>query len=311
MNDRTHPGQDTRSPDSNPGSHGYARPDLIIETDELEARLGAPGLRVIDCNVWLNPEPGGGYSFSSGSGDWAEAHIPGSIYMDLIEDLAADHPYLHFMLPSPTRFARVMSDQGVGNQHDVVVYSRGVNFWATRLFFMFRAFGFDNVRVLNGGLDKWIQEERPLTARADTYPPTRFEAVARPGLIVGRDEVVDALDDPRTDLVSALAPKVHSGERLVPNYRRAGRIPGSVNVFAADLVDAESWAFKPADALRRSFEEAGVLESERIITYCGGGVSATTDAFALLLLGHDGVAVYDGSMTEWGRDPDLPMEVGP
>ena len=268
-------------------------------------------MRVIDCNILLRAEPGGGYTFSSGFDDWVEAHIPGSIYLDLAVELADDHPYLNFMLPSPTQFAQVMSDRGIGNEHDVVVYSRGVNFWATRLFFMFRTFGFDNVQVLNGGLDKWIQEERPLTARAVTYPPTRFVAVPRGGLIVGRDEVVDALDDPRISLVSALAPKVHSGERLVPNYRRPGRIKGSVNVFAADLVDANDWAFKPADALRRHFEEADVLEAERIITYCGGGVSATTDAFALLLLGYDEVAVYDGSMTEWGRDPDLPMEVGP
>jgi thiosulfate/3-mercaptopyruvate sulfurtransferase len=84
-----------------------------------------------------------------------------------------------------------------------------------------------------------------------------------------------------------------------------------VNVYAADLADPEKRTFKPADELRAHFEEAGVLESERIITYCGGGISATTNAFALLLLGHEGVAVYDGSMSEWGRNPDLPLEVGP
>lgn len=296
---------------SNPPPHGYVRPELIIETGELEARLGEPDLRIIDCHIFLEPRPDGGYDFWSGRDAWTETHIPGSVYVDLSDELADDHPYLRFMLPPAEQFAQVMSGLGVGNEHDVVVYSRGINYWGTRLFFMFRAFGFDNVRVLNGGFDKWTLEGRPLTAEPPKQPPAEFAAVPRDGFIVGLDEVVDALDDPGTSLVNALAPDVHLGRRLVPNYHRAGRIKGSVNVYAADLANAGDGTFKPADELRAYFKDAGVLDSERIITYCGGGISATTDAFALLLLGHDHAAVYDGSMTEWGRDPDLPMEVGP
>ena len=311
MNETIRPRRSERSAAPDPCSYGYARPELIIETDELEARLGDPDLRIIDCNIFLDRWPDGGYTVRSGSDAWVEAHLPGSIYMDLSDELAEDDPHLRFMLPPAGQFARVMSDRGVGNEHDVVVYSRGINYWATRLFFMFLVFGFDNVRVLNGGLDKWTQEGRPMTSEVVTHPPARFVAVGRAGHIVGLDEVVRALDDPRTSLVNALAPAVHSGEKLVPNYHRRGHIRGSVNVYAADLVDRHDRTFKPADELRTYFEEVGVLESERIITYCGGGISATTDAFALLLLGHEDVAVYDGSMTEWGLDPDLPLELGP
>lgn len=291
--------------------HGYVRPELIIETDELETRLGEPDLRIIDCHIFLELRPDGGYDFWSGRDAWVEAHIPGSVYVDLSDELADDHPYLRFMLPPVEQFERVVSALGVGNEHDVVVYSRGINYWATRLFFMFRAFGFDNVRVLNGGYDKWTQEGRPLTPDTVTRPPAKFTAVPRTGSIVGLAEVVDALDEPGTSLVNALAPDVHLGKRLVPNYHRRGRIKGSVNVYAADLAHPDDRTFRSADELRVHFEDAGVLDSERVITYCGGGISATTDAFALLLLGHRDVAVYDGSMTEWGRDPDLPMEVGP
>lgn len=299
-------------PPSGPeGRVGYARPELLIETDELEARLGEPGLRIIDCHIFLELQPDGGYTFWSGVDAWTEAHIPGAVYVDLSDELAADHPHLRFMMPTADRFAQVMSARGVGNRDEVVVYSRGVNYWATRLFFMFRAFGFDRVRVLNGGRDRWVMEGRPLTDVPPRYPPAHFSAVPRTRPIVGRDEVVAALDDPRTGLVNALAPDVHAGERLVPNYHRRGHIPGSVNVYAADLVDPDKMTFKPAADLRRHFEEAGALEPDHIIAYCGGGISATTDAFALLLLGHDNVAIYDGSLTEWGRDPDLPMEIGP
>ncbi|MDE0171124.1 MAG: sulfurtransferase [bacterium] len=291
--------------------HDYVRPNLIIETGELEARLGDPKLRVIDCHIFLELRADGGYDFWSGREAWVGEHIPGSAYVDLSDELADDHPYLRFMLPPAGQFARVMSGLGVGNEHDVVVYSRGIGYWATRLFFMFRAFGFDNVRVLNGGYDKWAREGRPLTPETVKHPAATFVADPRAGFIVGLDEVVDALDDPGTSLVNALAPDVHQGKRLVPNYHRPGRIRGSVNVYAADLADPDDRTFKPADELRAHFQEAGVLGSERIVTYCGGGISATTDAFALLLLGHENVSVYDGSMTEWGRDPDLPMEVGP
>ena len=310
MNAATQPRGET-SPARGPESHGYVRPELLIETAELEARLGEPGLRIIDCDIILDRQPDGGYIVRSGLDAYLEAHIPGSVYVDLSDELAGDHPYLRFMLPTPSRFERVMAGKGVGNEHDVVVYSRGINYWATRIFLMFHSFGFDNVQVLNGGFDKWSREGRPLTADRVSHPRARFVAAEGTPFIVGLDEVLGALDDPRTSLVNALAPAVHSGERLIPNYHRRGHIKGSVNIYAFDLADPEKRTFKPADELRAHFEDAGVLDSERIITYCGGGISATTNAFALLLLGHESVAVYDGSMSEWGRDPDLPLVIGP
>lgn len=301
-------GEGLRAAANSPVS-GYARPELLIETEELEARLAEPALRIIDCDIFLDRQPDGGYIVRSARDAWVKSHIPGSVYLDLSDELAGDHPHLRFMLPTASRFERVMSRNGVGNEHDVVVYSRGINYWATRLFLMFQTFGFDNVRVLNGGYDKWRREGRPLTDEAVTHPPARFLAGSGPRYIVGQDEVLDALENPRISLVNALPPAVYSGERLIPNYHRRGHIRGSVNVYAATLTDREDKTFRPAGDLRSSFEQAGVLESERIITYCGGGISATTDAFALLLLGHENVAVYDGSMSEWGRDPSLPLEI--
>ena len=180
MSEADRPLRNTPDIDETSSPHDYARPELLIETEELEARLGEAGLRIIDCNIFLDRQPDGGYIVRSAQDAWVGSHIPGSIYVDLSGELAGDHPYLRFMLPTPSRFERVMSRKGIGNVHDVVVYSRGINYWATRLFLMFHTFGFEKVRVLNGGYDKWRSEGRRLTDEAVTYPPATFTATPAP-----------------------------------------------------------------------------------------------------------------------------------
>jgi thiosulfate/3-mercaptopyruvate sulfurtransferase len=290
---------------------GYANPDILIETDELEAELGAEDLRIIDCNVHLTPKPEGGYEITSGLVDWQAAHIPQSCFLEFEDELSDDHPTLRFMLPPAEHFARVMSERGIGNEHRVVVYSRGANYWATRLFLMFREFGFDQVRVLNGAWDKWVAEQRPTTQAAPDWPAAVFTAAEPAGRIIGKDEVLAALDDPGTCIMNALSPAIHSGEIHNAPYGRPGHIRGSVNLYALELIDPETNRFADAETLRAKFGQVSALEAEKVITYCGGGISATTNAFALLLLGKTGVAVYDGSMMEWGQDESLPMELGP
>jgi thiosulfate/3-mercaptopyruvate sulfurtransferase len=127
-------------------------------------------------------------------------------------------------------------------------------------------------------------------------------------MIVGQDEVLAAIDDPGTLILNALSPELHSGERV--NYGRPGHIKGSVNVPARGLLEDETFAFKPAADLVAAFAPTGAMEADKVVNYCGGGISATTDLFALALLGHKGVQLYDASMTEWGRDESLPMETG-
>ncbi len=286
---------------------GYARPDLLIETDELEAELGADDLRIIDCNVVMRPKDGGGYEIKSGREDYDAAHIPGAVFLDLLTELSDDHPTLRFMMPSAEQFARVVGAAGIGNGHRVVVYSRGANFWATRLFLMFRAFGFEDCRVLNGAWDKWAAEDRPVTQDVPEYPPTEFKATLRPGQIIGKDEVLAAVERKDTCLINALTPEVYSGKTFNAAYGRPGHIAGSVNLYAYDLIDKTDNTFVDAAAMREKFQAIGAFDKDKIITYCGGGISATTDSFALMLLGHDDVALYDGSMTEWGPDESLPM----
>ena len=117
---------------------GSTRADILIETDDLERELNDPLLRVIDCDIQLSIKPEGGYRVESGRGNWEAAHIPNSIYINIGKELSAEHPTLRYMLPSAEHFARVMSEKGIGSEHNVVLYARGHNYWATRLFLMFR-----------------------------------------------------------------------------------------------------------------------------------------------------------------------------
>lgn len=289
---------------------GYANPGLLVETQWLADHLGDPDLRIVDCNVVMTAKPEGGFDIRSGLDDWHAAHIPNACFIDLMVELAAPHPTLRFMMTPPAQFERVMSSHGIGNRHKVIVYSRGTNSWATRLFLMFRAMGHDNVQVLNGGWDKWVAEGRTTTKRAPSWPRASFKAAPRAGQIIDKADVAAALGRKDTCMINALHPDVHSGKRFSPSNGRPGHIAGSVNVFANDLVDPVNKTFLPAEVLREKFAKVGALKKDRIITYCGGGISATTDSFALLLLGHKNVQLYDGSLTEWGPDKSLPMETG-
>jgi thiosulfate/3-mercaptopyruvate sulfurtransferase len=174
---------------------------------------------------------------------------------------------------------------------------------------MLRAFGFDNAAVLDGGWREWVGAGRPASTEPEpVYRPANFVARLRPGLFVGKDDVLAALGRPEVCVIDALSPEVHRGER--PDYARPGHIPGAHNVPFAELVDPQTHRYLPQDHLHALFADVLSTEPERVITYCGGGIAASSDAFVLNVLGVDDVAIYDGSMTEWAADPALPLVTG-
>jgi thiosulfate/3-mercaptopyruvate sulfurtransferase len=177
------------------------------------------------------------------------------------------------------------------------------------VWWMLRAYGFDNAQVLDGGLIKWRHEGRALASEATAYPPARFIARPRPGFFADKARVADAIGAADVRLVNALTPEQHAGKGGV-HYGRAGHIPGSCNVASRGLVDPVTNALPPLDELRRRFDTAGLLGSERVIAYCGGGIAASLTALSLVALGKDDVEVYIHSLQEWANDPAAPMEVG-
>jgi thiosulfate/3-mercaptopyruvate sulfurtransferase len=180
--------------------------------------------------------------------------------------------------------------------------------WATRLWWMMKASGFDDVAVLDGGLAKWKAEGRPLSTAPARYAPAHLNLAPRAGWWADKAAVAAAIGDGQVCTINALPRGVHTGEAPI-SYGRKGHIAGSRNVPYAALLN-EDGTYRSADELRRLFEDVGAFARPRVICYCGGGISATMDALALKRLGHPAVAVYDGSMSEWTRDPEAPMETG-
>jgi len=281
----------------------------LISTEELARRLGAPALRIFDCTTYLKPRPEGGYNVESGRANYDKGHIPGAAFLDLGGELSDQGSRLRFTLPPLDQLTRAFAGKGIGHGTFVVLYSHATPTWATRLWWMLRAIGFDDAAVLDGGLDKWKAENRRLDSSSTSYPPAILSLRARPEIFVDKEAIKTAIGQRDTLTLNALSLEQHKGTGGV-TYGRPGRIAGSSCVPAASLFGADK-TFKPTNELRAAFEGVGTKPDKRVLVYCGGGIAATLDAFVLTaLLGHNNVSVYDNSMQEWSNDPSLPMEVG-
>lgn len=285
-------------------------PEAILDGAALEAALGDPDLRVYDCTTYLRHETGTGrpYRVESGRADWAAGHIPGSVHLDLQEAFSEADAPTRFMRLSPQATADAFARAGVSQDSRVVLYARGTPQWATRFWWLLRWIGFDRAAVLDGGWESWAAAGRPVSTEASTYAPGALTARPREGLFVGKAEMQAAIGDGAVCSLNALSAALHSGED--PRYGRPGRIPGSRNVPAASLIDAEAKTFAAPEAVAAAFAAAGATRERRILNYCGGGIAATLDAFLQHQLGYEDIAVYDASMSEWATDETLPMETG-
>ncbi len=286
-------------------------PNALIDTEALARELGRADLRIFDCTTYLDYQPPGSdvpYIAVPGTASFAKAHIPGADFLDLQGEFSEQSTKLRFMMPAPAQLAAAFGRHGIGEGTRVVLYSIGTMMWATRFWWMLKSLGFDSAAVLDGGFDKWQAEGRPVeTGPAKGYAPARFVARPRPGRFVGKEAVLAATKDPHAVIVNALGPQFHLG--LEPSrYGRPGRVPGSVNVPAASLLDPDTKAFAPLDKAGATFAAAGVSKDKHVIAYCGGGISATIDLFLLHQLGFDDLTLYDGSMGEWAKDETLPIE---
>jgi thiosulfate/3-mercaptopyruvate sulfurtransferase len=202
-----------------------------------------------------------------------------------------------------------MGALGVGPSTRVVAYSSDAPMWACRIWWLLRYFGFDDVRVLDGGLASWRKAGYPLSTETAATAPAPFVAKVRPELLATKDDILAVLAGRGTCLVNALSPETFRGE--VNPYFRPGRIPGSLNVPAHNLIDQHTGCFRPAFELAAELGDlAHAGQPTPAIVYCGGGISATVDIFALAILGRDDVRLYDGSLNEWSADPRLALEVG-
>jgi len=285
---------------------GLVHPELIVETDWLALHLDDPKVRVVDCTTHLFPRPGNVlYDIKPGREEFERAHIPGAVFLDMDHEVSAPHPVLHFMLPESDAFSDAMARIGIGDDTLVVSYSTANHWWATRLWWMLRVFGHERAAVLNGGFQKWQREGRALHAGPSVVPPrAQFTSRYHPEYVANKDEVRAAIGAQDVCTVNALRPEQHAGTGGT-SYGRLGHISGSVNIAAVQHIGPDN-CLKPSEELRKIFAPA--LAAPRVITYCGGGIAATSVALVLTMFGHPDVKVYDASLTEWAADPSLPME---
>jgi thiosulfate/3-mercaptopyruvate sulfurtransferase len=294
-----------------------AWPRPLISPAELAPRLDAPELRLIECGVVYRMLPDGSdFRVESAQPLYDAGHLPGAVFVDVAAELCDPASGLRFTMPAPERVAEAFGRHGVGPGAFAVLYCRDHNIFAARLWWMLRAIGWDDAAVLDGGFVRWVAEGRPVATDVRRHPPARLVPRPRPGLFVDKAAVRQALGDPRAVVVNALSAEQHEGRGGV-TYGRPGRIAGSVSVPARALTDPMTHAYLPRERIRAALEAAGVLRpgggpgGRRVVTYCGAGIAASSDALLLTLLGMEDVAVYDGSLEEWARDPECPMESGP
>jgi thiosulfate/3-mercaptopyruvate sulfurtransferase len=284
---------------------------LLVDVDWLAGHLGDSQVRVFDTTVQLvRPPEGGPYQVVSGRSEYESAHIPRAGFADIAGELSADDSPFPFTVPSAERFGSAAGQLGIGEGVRVVLYAQDTPMWATRMWWLLRYFGFDDASVLDGGLPAWKAAGHGLDDQPCAYPPAGFVARPRPQLLASRQDVKAVVDgDARSCLINALLPPVFRGEGI-SSYSRPGRIPRSVNAPWTTMIDPETNLFRSPPELERELDAIIGLGDQPVIAYCGGGISATVDLFALALVGRYDARLYDGSLTEWSRDPALPLETG-
>jgi thiosulfate/3-mercaptopyruvate sulfurtransferase len=279
---------------------GFAHPESLVSTDWLAANLSQPDLRVIDATYYL-PMQG-----KDAKAEYLECHIPGAVFFD-IDDISDSTSSLPHMLPPPEKFASRVRRLGIGDGNRLVIYDAQGMMSAARVWWMFRIFGAREVAILDGGLPKWLAENRPVEDGQVQLQERHFTARLDNTQVRGKDQIRRNIQSKREQVLDARSPgRFHGTEPEIWPGRRSGHIPGARNLAYGQLLKPDM-TFKDSDAMRGLYEGAGIDLAKPVVTTCGSGITACVLAFGLHLIGHRDVAVYDGSWAEWGLPGDTPV----
>jgi thiosulfate/3-mercaptopyruvate sulfurtransferase len=272
----------------------------LMSSGEVAARLREEALLVYDCRFAGDIE-GSRAQYLSG-------HVPGAIHVYWLEDLSAADTTVTTFLPNAEEAADKLGRLGITHDKVVVAYSDGGNLYASRLWHVLAHYGHEQVALLNGGIEKWQAEGRPLERGAVSPAPARFEprkSRCMPG--IGAAEILERLDDPGVRLVDVRGPAEFPGEQR--RAARGGHIPGAVLWPWEENLQPDGTLRDPAE-IRAQARASGLFPEQELVTYCQGGVRAAHAALALRIAGYPRVRIYDGSWADWGNKPALPVQCG-
>ena len=278
---------------------------LLVSCEWLASHASDADVRVADVR-WSLIEK------DKGRTAYAQAHVPGAVFLDVDTDLAAPRgqgPGRH-PLPAPGTFAAAMGRAGIGSGTHVVAYDFGDGSTAARLWWLLRYFGHERASVLDGGMARWVAEGRPLESRVPSHALARFEAVPRGEMVVDAAAVDRLRTDARALVIDVRMPERYEGLRE-PIDPVAGHVPGARNrPYPANVRSADDPRFLPAPELRAAFEQLGAGSADRVACYCGSGVNACQAVFALELAGFGNALLYEGSWSDWCSVPARPVATG-
>ncbi|MBL4740501.1 MAG: 3-mercaptopyruvate sulfurtransferase [Sneathiella sp.] len=281
----------------------YANPTSLVSTEWLSQNMSAPDLRIVDASWYLpneNRDP---------KAEFVENHIPGAVFFDIDEIADLDIPLPH-MIPSPEKFSSRMRKLGLGDGNRIVIYDGSGIRSAARAWWMVRLFGHEDVSILDGGLPKWQAENRPTEDLPVPKKERHFTSRQNNMMVREKSQVRKNIETAKEQLLDARAKGRFEGVEPEPREGlRSGHIPGALNLPFNQLLNGDGTLIS-GSALTAAFEDAGIDMSKPVITSCGSGITACVLAFGLHMIGHRRVSVYDGSWTEWGLDPDMPISSG-
>jgi len=279
-------------------NNGYVHEEVLVTTDWVARHLDDPNVQLVEVSVDTE-------AYDSG-------HIPGAVGWSWKEDT---QDTLRRTIPDKAAWEKLVGNAGISNDTTVVLYGDLDNWFAAFAFWLFKMYGHDDVRLINGGRKKWLAEGRPTTTEVPQPQPASYTA-QEPNveLRARRDYVLASLENARRTLIDVRSPEEYSGQLLAPAHlpqegaQRGGHIPGAANIPWASAVQ-EDGTFKSADELRALYGERGVTPDKEVIAYCRIGERSAHTWFVLsYLLGYPNVRNYDGSWTEWGSLIDVPIE---